>query len=121
MKTARLPLRRQSDVEFSTLAWESSSVYKVYVCVQLLPSCLTLCNLLCPQDCPGKNTGVGCHALLQEIFPTQESNCIACASPALQADSFFTAEIDSSLDSKFTSFMALGKTLNPSTHQFSHL
>ena len=25
-------------------------------------------------DCPGKNTGVGCHALLQEIFPTQGSD-----------------------------------------------
>ena len=25
-------------------------------------------------DSPGKNTGVGCHALLQEIFPTQGSN-----------------------------------------------
>ena len=25
-------------------------------------------------DPPGKNTGVGCHALLQGIFPTQESN-----------------------------------------------
>ena len=25
-------------------------------------------------DSPGKNTGVGCHAVLQEIFPTQESN-----------------------------------------------
>ena len=25
-------------------------------------------------DSPGKNTGMGCHALLQEIFPTQESN-----------------------------------------------
>ena len=23
------------------------------------------------EDSPGKNTGVGCHALLQEIFPTQ--------------------------------------------------
>ena len=23
---------------------------------------------------PGKNTGVGCHALLQGIFPTQELN-----------------------------------------------
>ena len=45
-------------------------------------SCLTLCD---PMDCsspgssvhgdsPGKNTGVGCHARLQEIFPTQESN-----------------------------------------------
>ena len=26
------------------------------------------------QDSPGKNTGVGCHALLQGIFPTQGSN-----------------------------------------------
>ena len=45
-------------------------------------SCLTLCE---PIDCSppdssvhgdssGKNTGVGCHALLQGIFPMQESN-----------------------------------------------
>ena len=45
-------------------------------------SCLTLCD---PMDCspphssvhgdsPGKNTGVGCHTLLQGIFPTQGSN-----------------------------------------------
>ena len=34
------------------------------------------CNsrLLCPWDSPGKNTGVGCHALLQGIFPSQGSN-----------------------------------------------
>ena len=31
-------------------------------------------QLLCPWDCPGKNTGVGCRALLQGIFPTQGSN-----------------------------------------------
>ena len=43
---------------------------------------LTLCDPMdcCPpgssvhEDSPGKNTGVGCHALLQEIFPTQGSN-----------------------------------------------
>ena len=28
----------------------------------------------CPWDFPGKNTGVGCHFLLQGIFPTQGSN-----------------------------------------------
>ena len=28
----------------------------------------------CPWDSPGKNTGVGCRALLQGIFPTQGSN-----------------------------------------------
>ena len=27
-----------------------------------------------PWDFPGKNTGVGCHFLLQGIFPTQGSN-----------------------------------------------
>ena len=26
------------------------------------------------EDSPGKNTGVGCHAPLQGIFPTQRSN-----------------------------------------------
>ena len=31
-------------------------------------------RLLCAWDSPGKNTGVGCHALLQGIFPTQGSN-----------------------------------------------
>ena len=42
-------------------------------CVQpyglLLPA-----KLLCPWDSPGKNTGVGCCALLQGIFPTQGLN-----------------------------------------------
>ena len=31
-------------------------------------------RLLCAWDFPGKNTGVGCHFLLQGIFPTQGSN-----------------------------------------------
>ena len=29
---------------------------------------------LCPWDFPDKNTGVGCHFLLQGIFPTQGLN-----------------------------------------------
>ena len=46
----------------------------------LLQSYLTCCDtmdpvqpdrLLFPEDSPGKNTGVDCHALLQGIFPTQ--------------------------------------------------
>ena len=42
-------------------------------------SCLTLCDpmdycSLRPWDSPGKNTGVGCHFLLQGIFQTQGSN-----------------------------------------------
>ena len=31
-------------------------------------------RLLCPWDSPGKNTGMGCHFLLQGIFPTQGWN-----------------------------------------------
>ena len=31
-------------------------------------------KLLCPWDFLGKSTGVGCHFLLQGIFPTQGSN-----------------------------------------------
>ena len=49
--------------------------------VLLTQSCPTLqpCGLLptrhfCPWDSPGKNTGVGCHSLLQWIFPNQGSN-----------------------------------------------
>ena len=42
------------------------------------------------EDPPGKNTGVGCHALLQGIFPTQGSNPNLSLSPAL-AGRFFTA------------------------------
>jgi len=31
-------------------------------------------RFLCPWDSPGSNTGVGCHSLLQGIFPTQGLN-----------------------------------------------
>ena len=40
----------------------------------LQPHGLQPTRLLCPWDSPGKNTGVGCHFLLQGIFPTQGSN-----------------------------------------------
>ena len=40
----------------------------------LRPHELQPTRLLCPWDSPGKNTGVGCRALLQGIFPTQRSS-----------------------------------------------
>ena len=40
----------------------------------LQPRGLQPTRLLCPWDSLGKNIGVGCHALLQGIFPTQGSN-----------------------------------------------
>ena len=33
-----------------------------------------LARLLCPWDSPGTNAGVGCHFLLQGMFPTQGTN-----------------------------------------------
>ena len=40
----------------------------------LRPHGLQPARLLHPWDSPGKSTGMGCHFLLQEIFPTQGSN-----------------------------------------------
>ena len=74
----------------------STQMLVLYVCVH---ECLVVFNslqlygpqparLLCPRDSPGKNTGVGCCALLQGSFPTQGSNP-RLMSPAL-AGRFFT-------------------------------
>ena len=71
--------------------------YSVSGC-SVTQSCLTLCD---PMDCsppgssvhgdsPGKNTGAGCHILLQEIYATQGSNPHLPVSPALQVDSLPT-------------------------------
>ena len=50
------------------------SIY-VLSCVQLFVTPWTItARLLCPWKFPGKNTGVGCHFLLQGIFPTQGLN-----------------------------------------------
>ena len=71
----------------------------------LWPRGLQPTRLLCPWNSSGKNTGVGCHALLHGIFPTQGSNpgllrcwrfftiwtlslscfqlCISCSPPSL--------------------------------------
>ena len=40
----------------------------------LQPYGLQPARFLCPCDFPGKNTGMGCHSLLQELVPTQGSN-----------------------------------------------
>ena len=49
--------------------WSSSVVSD-----SLWPHRLGPTRLLRPRDFPGKSTGVGCHFLLQRIFPTQGSN-----------------------------------------------
>ena len=54
------------------------------------PQRLQPTRLLCPWDSPGKNTGVGCRALLQGIFPTQGSNPGLLCLLHWQADSLNT-------------------------------
>ena len=67
----------------------------VCACMLSLQLCLTLrpyglypAKLLCPWDFPGKNTGVGCHFLLQGIFLTRGSSL--CLSPAFAGRFFNT-------------------------------
>ena len=67
------------------MSHESEDVMPAYLlkslsCVQLLrPHGLYPARLLCPWDSPGKDTGVGCHFLLQGLFSTQGSNpCLLC-------------------------------------------
>ena len=57
----------------------------LFICVLLTQSCLTLRNLkdcippgFCPWNSPGKNTGVGCHSLLQEISGPTEWTWVSC-------------------------------------------
>ena len=78
------------------------------MCVQLVmsdslwPPGLYPARLLCPWDSPGKNTGVGCHSLLQGIFPIQGSNSchlhwLADSSPLNHLGSPFSYEAPSEL------------------------
>ena len=60
--------------------WEAHCLFFHCVC-SVAQSCPTLCDparLICPRNFPSKNTGVGCHFLLQGIFPTHGSNSISC-------------------------------------------
>ena len=80
---------------FCTMSWTSvhsamlvtkrqilrTPTYTVCACVlshfshvQLFSTPWTSPRLLCPWDSPGKNTGVGCHTLIQGIFLTQGGN-----------------------------------------------
>ena len=56
-----------------TAFWNCTRVCSVASAVSdsLWPHGLWPSRLLCPWDSAGKNTGVGCHSLLQGIFPIQ--------------------------------------------------
>ena len=72
----------KSWIQFSIDGWSCVPSLLFDIDIEVPQSCPTLCN---PMDCslpgssvheifPGKNTGVGCHFLLWEIFPTQGLN-----------------------------------------------
>ena len=75
-------------ISASHLPWEKvvCITFLGFMCkhARLLQSCQTnfetlwsiARRLLCPWASPGNNTRVGCHALLQRIFPTQGSICV---------------------------------------------
>ena len=81
----------------------ASLIILVYICVSacvlscfivsnsLLPHGLQPTRLLCAWDSPGKNTEVGCHALLQGIFLTQGLKLGLLNLPVLKGDFFTTS------------------------------
>ena len=60
--------------EWMKVKCESESVSHTVMSDSLWRHELLPARLLCPWNYPGKNTGVGCHSLLQGIFSTQGSN-----------------------------------------------
>ena len=78
-----------TSVEFAALKAESFAPRhlgsRCVLCVScsvmsdsLWPHGLQPAKLLCPWDFPGKNTGVGCHFLLQRIFLTWGWTWVSC-------------------------------------------
>ena len=92
LKTAFTEIFKQHKERGKRLKWE------VCLHTKLFQKCSTLCD---PMDCnrpgssswdsPGKNIGVGSHALLKGIFLIQESNPRLL--PLQIAGIFFTAEL----------------------------
>ena len=66
-------------LEICTLSLHLCVHAKSLVSKSLWPCGLEPAWLLCPWGSPGKNTGVGCHALLWGIFPTWGLKpCLLC-------------------------------------------
>ena len=63
----------EKEREISEVRYCSCLVFKSRLTLLQLNG-LELTILLCTWEVPGKNTGEGCHFLLQGIFPTQPSN-----------------------------------------------
>ena len=70
----RLLTSRKVRGKMSTVLTHCACMLRHFRRVQLFATPEEPTRLLCLWDSPGKNTGVGCHALLQGIFPTQGLN-----------------------------------------------
>ena len=85
-------------------------------------SCPTLCKptrLRCPWDSPGKNTGVGCHFLLQCMKVKRESE-VAQSCPTLR-DPMDCSPPGSSVHGIFQArVLEWGSLKSPFSHLFSH-
>ena len=68
------PLLLKPEPDFLHFNFHEGVLVRSLVSNSLRPHGLEPAKLLCSWDSLSKNTGVGCHALLQRIFPTQESN-----------------------------------------------
>ena len=67
---------KMSDSSWVTIPSWLSRPLKLFFCIILpyIPHELGPTRILRPWGFPGKSTGMGCHFLLQGIFPTQGSN-----------------------------------------------
>ena len=77
----------------------------------LRPQALWPTRLLCAWDFLGKNTGVGCHFLLQGIFPTQKWNLYLLCLLHCQTDALSLNHLGSHLGRHYTPIKIL-KRLN---------
>ena len=90
-----VPLSPQEDKSFFLLChvlslykWQVLylSKFRALIIILVPQLCLTLCDPMGSNppdssvhgDSPGKNAGVGCHFLLQEILPTKGSSQVSC-------------------------------------------
>ena len=89
----------------------------LFVTLWTVASRLHKLQLLSPWDFPGKNTGVGCHFLLQGIFLTQGSNPRLLQSPGRQV-LYFCATREA-LETENWNYWSPG-ALEPLLHKRSH-
>ena len=81
--------------------WEQAACIRIWLCYyHLVPST----RFLCPWDFPGKNTGVGCHFLLQGIFLTQRWNLHFLSLLHWQADSLSLCHLGSHSQTPYSTF-----------------